>query len=189
MTGEALRAARKAAGLTQDTMAAALGVHIQTLGGWERAGEKEVKTKNPADQVKIDTIYNSVCQIAAVKAAALCATPADEACLIAAPADFYYTVTKGDTLLLCPVNQEAIEGDLIIAFNANKTFDFIGRVGYVVADKRKSSPAVFIEGGVRKLPAVENYRVVDSVIHKEHTGQADEWKLNADLNPLEFIFP
>lgn len=167
ITGTRIAQARKAVGLTQQALADMIGVHMQTIGGWERSGDNPIAAKDTEAGESLEMLMTAMEQLAAIKAADL----TDPAQCIPSPFDFWFYVSRGDLLLLA--DSRASDGDIIIAYDDNGDPDWIGRVMHATSDT--ASPLVVHDqrAHTHRLPPRDRYRVVDMAVHRHRDRRAD----------------
>ena len=181
LTGKRIATARKAAGLTQQAMADMLGVHVQTLGGWERSGDSPTSVKTTEAGAALATTLAAMEQKAAIIAADL----TDPATCIPSPYDYWHYISKGDLLTLSTGRAE--DGDIIIAYGDAGAPEWIGRVMHATQDK--ASPLIVSDQSAKahRLPPRAHYKVIELAIHR-HKDRRAEATYYPDNLPPEFLF-
>lgn len=181
ITGTRIALARKAAGMTQQDMADMIGVHAQTLGGWERSGDCPVNAKTAEAGEALATALEALEQKAAITSADL----TDRDHCIPSPYDYWHYVSKGDLLILS--TDRAEDGDIIIAYDDAGSPEWIGRVMH--ATQNKTSPLIVSDQQAKahRLPPRDRYRVVDLAIHR-HRDRRAEADYYPDNLPPELLF-
>ena len=180
ITGTRIALARKAAGLTQQALAGMIGVHAQTLGGWERSGDTIVTAKTAEAEAALEMALEALEQKAAIANADL----TDRDHCIPAPYDYWHYISKGDLLTLS--SDRAEDGDIIIAYDDAGSPEWIGRVMHATSDK--TSPLVVSDQQAKahRLPPRDRYRVVELAIHRHRDRRAEA--AYPDNIPPEFVY-
>ena len=122
ITGTRIALARKAAGLTQQDLADIVGVHAQTLGGWERSGDNPVTAKTAEAGEALEMALEAMEQKAAISSADM----TDRENCIPSPFDYWHYISRGDLLTLSVDRAE--DGDIIVAYDDAGSPEWIGRV-------------------------------------------------------------
>ena len=180
ITGTRIALARKAAGLTQQAMADMIGVHAQTLGGWERSGDAIVTAKTAEAEAALEMALEALEQKAAISNADM----TDREHCIPSPYDYWHYVSKGDLLILS--TDRAEDGDIIIAYTDTGEPEWIGRVMH--ATSAKTSPLIASDQRAKahRLPPRDRYRVVDLAVHRHRDRRAEA--SYPDNIPPEFVY-
>ena len=167
ITGTRIAQARKAAGLTQQQMADLIGVHMQTLGTWERAGGSPIAAKDQEAGEALATMMTAMEQMETIKAADL----ADPAHCVPSPFDFWFYISRGDLLILS--QSRAADGDIIITYDDAGAQEWMGRVMHATQDP--ASPLVVHDqrAHTHRLPPRDRYRVIDLAVHCHRDRRAD----------------
>lgn len=182
ITGTRIALARKAAGLTQQQMADLIGVHMQTLGTWERAGDTPVIAKDAEAGEALETMMMAMEQMEAIKTADL----ADPAHCVPSPFDFWFYVSRGDLLLLS--DSRAADGDIIITYDDDGAPEWMGRVMHASQDPASPLVAHDQQAHTHRLPARDRYRVIDLAVHCHRDRRAD-YRCPDDIPPELIYFP
>ena len=180
ITGTRIALARKAAGLTQQDLADIIGVHAQTLGGWERSGDTIVTAKTAEAEAALEMALEALEQKAAIANADL----TDRDHCIPAPYDYWHYISKGDLLTLSSDRTE--DGDIIIAYDDAGSPEWIGRVMH--ATSAKTSPLIASDQRAKahRLPPRDRYRVVELAVHRHRDRRAEA--AYPDNIPPEFVY-
>lgn len=173
MTGDELKQARQAAGLSQQQLGAKLGISWQTVGMWERLGKEDVLVARPREsqktrQAKQDLVSEfSFMQAIGAFSDAMQIRFADPELMIPAPCSYPYYIDEGDPLVLC--DDPATPGDLVVLRDGDGKLSFIGRVceesmsgTFAVRRPRLS---------VEPLPPVGGYKTISYYMHNEHMSK------------------
>lgn len=181
ITGTRIALARKAAGLTQQALADMIGVHSQTLGGWERSGDSPVTAKTADAGEALETIMEAMEQKAAIANADL----TDREHCIPSPYDYWHYISRGDLLLLAADRAE--DGDIIIAYDDAAQPAWIGRVMHATSAKTSPLIASDQQAKAHRLPPRDRYRVVELAVHR-HRDRRAEADYYPDNLPPELLF-
>ena len=182
ITGTRIALARKAAGLTQQQMADMIGVHMQTLGAWERAGDSPIAAKDQEAGEALEMMMTAMEQMEAIKTADL----ANPAHCVPSPFDFWFYVSRGDLLILS--QSRAIDGDIIIAYANDGQPEWMGRVMHATQDPASPLVAHDQRAHTHRLPPRDRYRVIDLAVHRHRDRRAD-YKCPDDIPPEAVYFP
>lgn len=180
ITGTRIAQARKAAGMTQQAMADIIGVHAQTLGGWERSGDCPVNAKTAEAGEALATALEALEQKAAITSADL----TDRDHCIPSPYDYWHYISRGDLLLLA--SDRAEDGDIIIAYTDTGEPEWIGRVMHATSAKTSPLIASDQQAKAHRLPPRDRYRVVDLAVHR-HRDRRTEASYPDNIPP-EFVY-
>lgn len=180
ITGTRIALARKAAGLTQQALAVMIGVHAQTLGGWERSGDSPVTAKTADAGEALEMALEAMEQ----KAAIINADMTDREHCIPAPFDYWHYISRGDLLLLSADRAE--DGDIIIAYDDADQPAWIGRVMHATSAKTSPLIASDQQAKAHRLPPRDRYRVVELAVHRHRDRRAEA--VYPDNIPPEFVY-
>lgn len=180
ITGTRIALARKAAGLTQQDLADIIGVHAQTLGGWERSGDTIVTAKTAEAEAALEMALEALEQKAAIANADL----TDRDHCIPAPYDYWHYISKGDLLTLSSDRTE--DGDIIIAYDDAGSPEWIGRVMHATSAKTSPLIASDQQAKAHRLPPRDRYRVVELAVHRHRDRRAEA--AYPDNIPPEFVY-
>ena len=180
ITGTRIALTRKAAGLTQQDLADMIGVHAQTLGGWERSGDSPVNAKTAEAEAALEMALEAMEQKAAIANADL----TDREHCIPAPYDYWHYISKGDLLTLSADRAE--DGDIIVAYTDSGEMEWIGRVMH--ATQNKTSPLIVSDQQAKahRLPPRDRYRVVELAVHRHRDRRSGD--PCPDNIPPEFVY-
>lgn len=180
ITGTRIALARKAAGLTQQALADMIGVHAQTLGGWERSGDNPVTAKTAGAEEALEMALEAMEQKAAISSADM----TDRENCIPSPYDYWHYISRGDLLLLAADRAE--DGDIIVAYTDAGEPEWIGRVMHATSDKTSPLIASDQQAKAHRLPPRDRYRVVELAVHRHRDRRAEA--AYPDNIPPEFVY-
>ena len=172
MVGMQLTRLRKDLGITQQELAELFGIHVQTVGNWERQKDKPISVRKDGDVV--NTYFLAMQLLAEIRTASI----TDTGRVIPSPFDFYDDVKKGELLFLN--NQEPAVGDLVIVYDKEdhqKPY-YIGRVVKIISD--------FIlkiaddNGNIHRLSDPRRYKVIEMSLHQQHRNLDQAFTLGSD---------
>lgn len=173
MTGNELKAARTGCGMSREQLGDMLGVSAQTIGSWERLGQKHLAMTQPRESDATRKAKSLLPRIMHFMNTAgnVLYRPASE--FVPAPHEWLPILSDGDPLVL--TDEPAVEGDLVLLRDAAGELSTIARV------------AVEREGGklmcftrpyhLQELPGPDGYKTICSCVHQLHDGVPDtvEW--------------
>ena len=173
MTGDELKAARTGCGMSREQLGTMLGVSSQTIGAWERLGQKHLSMTQPRESEATRSAKEKLSRLMHFMNAAgnVLYRPASE--FVPAPHEWLPILSEGDPLVL--TDEAAVEGDLVLLRDTAGNLSTIARV------------AVEREGGklmcftrpycLQELPDPDGYKTILGCVHQLHDGVPDkvEW--------------
>lgn len=172
MTGDEIKAARTGCRMSREDLGAMLGVSAQTIGAWERIGSQHLATGLPRESEATRHAKEKLpAAVHFMMAASVLCLPASE--LVPCPHDWQPILAKGDPLIL--VDDEAVEGDLVLLKDADGSLSSIARVA---VEREAGMLMCFVRPyRLMRLPDRDGYKVIGHCIHQLHDGipETVEW--------------
>lgn len=172
MVGMQLTKLRKELGITQQELAELFGIHVQTIGNWERQKDKSISVRKDGDIV--NSYFLAMQLLAKIRAASILDTDR----VIPSPFNFYNDVQKGELLFLN--SQQPEIGDLLLVYdkeNHQKPY-YIGRVVKIISDVILK--IADDKGNIHRLSDPSRYKVIEMSFHQQHRNLDNTFTSGSD---------
>lgn len=168
MTGDELKEARTGCGMSREELGNLLGISSQTVGSWERLGQRHLAMSQPRESAATTAAKQKLpTALHFMQAASVLCLPASE--LVPAPHDWLPILSEGDPLVL--TDDPAVEGDLVLLRDATGELSTIARV---MTERERGKLMCFTRPyRVAELPGPDGYKTIGHAICKLHTGIPD----------------
>lgn len=159
--------------MSREQLGIMLGVSAQTVGSWERLGQKHLAENVPRESEATRRAKKKLpMAMRFMEAASILCLPCSE--LTPAPHDWLPLINEGDPLVL--VDDVAVEGDLVLLRDAAGELSTVARVA---VEREAGQMMCFVRPyRLMRLPGPDGYKVIGHCIHKLHTGipETSEWE-------------
>ena len=169
MTGDELREVRLSCRMSREDVGDLLGISAQTVGSWERLGQKHLAMSQPRESAATRLAKQKLpMAMRFMTAASVLCLPAAE--LVPCPCDWLPILSKGDPLVLS--DEEAVEGDLVLLRDGDGNLSTIARVAI---EKEHGKMMCFTRPyHLQELPDPDGYKTIEHAICRLHDGIPDQ---------------